>query len=63
VVFDGAQQRRRVARLCDDFEAGPLEKLRECLADQGRIVGQHQAQRHDGATSARRAAGESEGQR
>ena len=45
---DGAQQRRRVAGLRDDLDAGPLEEFRECLADQGRVVGQHQAQRHGG---------------
>ena len=49
--------------LCDDFEAGPLQKLREGPADQGRIVGQNQAQRHGRVTSVRLAARESGGQR
>src|SRR5215813_1985373 len=46
VVFDGPHEGWRVAGLCDDFDAGPLEEFGECLADQGRVVGKDQAQRH-----------------
>ena len=46
VVFDGPHERWRIAGLCDDFDAGPLEEFRDCLADQGRVAGQDQARRH-----------------
>jgi hypothetical protein len=46
VIFDGPYERWRIAGLCDDFDACLLEEFRECLADQGRVVGQDQAQRH-----------------
>ena len=46
VIFDGPHERWRIVGLCDDFDACLLEEFRECLADQGRVVGQDQAQRH-----------------
>jgi hypothetical protein len=40
-IFDGPHEQWRIADLRDDFDAGLLEEFRECLADQGRVVGQN----------------------
>jgi hypothetical protein len=53
MFLDSTQEQRRVADLCEDLNAGPLEELGERLADQGRVVGQDHAQRHGAVISLR----------
>ena len=46
VIFDGPHERWRIVGLCDGFDACLLEEFRDCLADQGCVADQDQAQRH-----------------